>query len=558
MEITFNAENLSLVNTFSSSFACYLFKPKRTKNGTKWVGGVDPVLGAELIQNGEKVKGKIPTNSLESVTYLTRYVTGLWYVPRIQTKDERAREIVSLLSKEILPGVRVPKLFNNKWQVLMAAMLSIHARMDLSRLWFSSINGMDFHDLLKTSPSMLGKHIEKSTGKSAGFRVRFLIEMARDLHETYPDCVDPLDSICRKPIPEIRQELLNIRNIGPKVCDCFLLNAIGYVEASPVDVHVKRVAEYIGVLPPNLGHPFPRYCSQFVCSRESSVRYGLPLCPKAERTIEYLDSSGSARGTCVKAALARKFKDAGWIQALLFLFGQRFCVWKPRSGPSCESCPLKDYCSKDQIELSKPLRVRRRSARAKRKVSLRTGFVKIPLLELYPEEEDAVREHMKAILQKAKEKNLHLGTRGSIFAATCLWLACRSRNLPVLAKEVAQKYSVRWSDLLRLVSRIRMETELKIPLIGSAAFCERLRRAFILPDEVVHTAISLLKERRIFGKAPQSLAAAIVYLASEKLDQPIAIHTLSQALMLSTVTVSNTVKQLVKSGDVTGISEFKS
>lgn len=217
-------------------------------------------------------------------------------------------------------------------------MFSIHARMGLSRLWFSSINDMDFNGILRMSSSVLGEYIEKSTGKSAGFRVRFLIEMAKDLYATYPDCLGPLDSICGKPIPRIRQELLNIRNIGPKVCDCFLLNAVGHVEASRVDIHVKRVAEYIGILPPNLGQPSLRYCRSFVCSREASLRYRLSLCPKAERTIGYFDSSGSARGTCVRAALAHKFKDARWIQALLFLFGQRFCVWKPRSGPPCESC----------------------------------------------------------------------------------------------------------------------------------------------------------------------------------------------------------------------------
>lgn len=545
MEITLDVENFSLDNTLLSSFGCYLFNQVTTKDGPKWIGLVDPIRGAEIFQNGNEIRAKLPTNSSETLDYLTRYVTGLWHTPELEAKDERAKKILTLLSKDVLPGVRVPLLHRNKWHVLISVMLSIHARMSLSRSWFASLAHLDLHKLTNMSSSKLGGYIKETTGKSAGFRLRFLTEMIEDLHSKYSEDEDPLDEICRMSPSMRRLELMGIRNIGPKVCDCFLLNAVGDIDASPIDVHVKRVSEYLGILPPNIGQPIPLYCRKFACSKASSEQYDLPLCPRAERTIEYLDDSKYLGGTCAKAALNHKFKDAGWVQALLFLFGQKYCIWKPRSGPACDSCPLKEYCSREEIELKVPAKIHIKQLEPRRRFSIEPQFLKIPLLELYPTEEEVVYNKMKEILEEARQKKISYHVRGASLNAACLWLACRYKGLPVLVREVAERYSVKVSEILRVSSQIREETNLPIKLVNPLAYCERLKRLFGSSEGLIETAICLTKKIR-YGKSPVSLAAAGIYLASKKHGYPVTMEMISEALMISSVTIRNTAKKLMR------------
>ena len=545
METTLYAENFDLDNSLLSSFACYLFNRVITKNGTKWVGLVNPIRGAELAQHGNEIRAKVPTNSSETLDYLTRYVTGLWHTPEFETKDARAKKILASLSKDILPGIRVPRLHHNRWHVLISAMLSIHARMSLSRSWFASLTHLGTHKLTNMSSSKLGGYVKENTGKSAGFRMRFLTEMIDDLHSKYPDDENPLDVICSLSSPVIRLELMSVRNIGPKVCDCFLLNAVGDIDAPPVDIHVKRVSEYLGILPPNIGQPIPSYCRKFACSIASSEHYDLPLCPRAERTIEYLDNSEYSGGTCARAALNHKFKEAGWVQALLFLFGQKYCVWKPRSGPACHCCPLKEYCSREDIESKRPSKIYLRRSKPPRRSSTRPEFLKIPLLELYPTEEKVVHEKMREILKEARQKKIGFGVKRASLNAACLWLACRHRGLPVLIKEVVEKYSVKASEFLRISYQIREKTDLTTKLVKPSAYCERFRRLFGFPEDLVRTASFFASKIRRFSGSPVSLAAASIYLASKKHGGHLTMEEISQALMISSVTIRNVVKKLV-------------
>ena len=503
-----------------------------------------PIRGAELSQYGNEIRVKLATNSSETLDYLTRYVTGLWHTPQFETTDARAKKILTSLSKDILPGVRVPRLHHNRWHVLISAMLSIHARMSLSRSWFTSLAHLGIHKLTNMSSSKLGGYVKEYTGKSAGFRTRFLTEMMNDLHSKYSDDEDPLDVICRMPPQMIRLELMSVRNIGPKVCDCFLLNGVGDIEAPPVDIHVKRVSEYLGILPSNIGQPIPLYCRKFTCSVASSEQYDLPLCPRAERTIEYLDNSEYSGGTCARAALNHKFKEAGWVQALLFLFGQKYCVWKPRSGPACDSCPLKEYCSMKEIELKRLSEIYRR-LEPRRRFPNRPQFLKIPLFELYPTEEEVVHEKMRDILRETRQKKIGYGTKTASLSAACLWLACRHKGLPVLIKEVAERYSVKASEFLRVSYRIREKTDLTAKFVKSSVYCERLRRLFGFPDDLVRTASYFASKMRMFSGSPVSLAAATIYLASKKHGYHVTMEEISQALMISSVTIRNAVKKLM-------------
>jgi hypothetical protein len=151
--------------------------------------------------------------------------------------------------------------------------------------------------------------------------MRYLLETLTDIRQKHGNVADALENIAKMPLPLARLELCRVRNLGPKVVDCFLLNALGDLSAPPVDVHVARMAGELGLIPKGMQLPSPGYCRKHICSENDALDLNVPWCPKAMRTQLCLKSSTSTRGTCIRAALNQRFENSGWIQALLFSQG---------------------------------------------------------------------------------------------------------------------------------------------------------------------------------------------------------------------------------------------
>ena len=71
----------------------------------------------------------------------------------------------------------------------------------------------------------------------AGYRAQYIIEAARMVGQGRID----LAGLSPQPAAVIREALLQIHGVGPKVADCVLLYGFGKVERYPVDVWIKRV-----------------------------------------------------------------------------------------------------------------------------------------------------------------------------------------------------------------------------------------------------------------------------------------------------------------------------
>lgn len=68
-----------------------------------------------------------------------------------------------------------------------------------------------------------------------GFRAKYILDAARK-------CSGPLDlgELRKLPIDRAREALMTISGVGPKVADCTLLFGLGFVNAFPMDVWMKR------------------------------------------------------------------------------------------------------------------------------------------------------------------------------------------------------------------------------------------------------------------------------------------------------------------------------
>jgi len=92
--------------------------------------------------------------------------------------------------------------------------------------------GFDF-----PSPKMLASCSEEELKAcGAGYRARFILDTAQAVAEGYD-----LDAIAQLPFEQARQELTKFPGVGLKVADCVCLYALGFAQAFPADVWMRRV-----------------------------------------------------------------------------------------------------------------------------------------------------------------------------------------------------------------------------------------------------------------------------------------------------------------------------
>ena len=77
----------------------------------------------------------------------------------------------------------------------------------------------------------------------SGFRAKYIISAAEAVVNGDID----FDSLKASDYETAKKMLMKIKGVGPKVADCVLLFGLGFTEAFPVDVWIKRVvSKYYG------------------------------------------------------------------------------------------------------------------------------------------------------------------------------------------------------------------------------------------------------------------------------------------------------------------------
>ncbi len=85
----------------------------------------------------------------------------------------------------------------------------------------------------------------------AGFRAKYIIDAAQKVSSGEIDLI----SLSSLPVPELRQVLMKIKGVGPKVADCTMLYGMHRLECFPLDVWMKRAMEHYfqGMTPEDFG-----------------------------------------------------------------------------------------------------------------------------------------------------------------------------------------------------------------------------------------------------------------------------------------------------------------
>ena len=74
----------------------------------------------------------------------------------------------------------------------------------------------------------------------AGYRATYILDSAARIAQGYD-----LAAVSAMGFQEAKKELMTFKGVGPKVAECIMLFSMGFDEAFPVDVWVKRISAYL-------------------------------------------------------------------------------------------------------------------------------------------------------------------------------------------------------------------------------------------------------------------------------------------------------------------------
>ena len=171
--------------------------------------------------------------------------------------DRDYAEIVSKLSKkdEIIkaaidyaPGIRI--INQEFFQCLVSFIISQNNRIprikkivnNLSRRYgeyIDTIEGEEYFSFPLAS-KLYGVTAEELMESNTGFRGKYIVDAVNKYVE---ECFKETE-LQQLTTVEIREELMKIKGVGPKVADCVILFSLEKRDAFPTDVWVKRVMSY--------------------------------------------------------------------------------------------------------------------------------------------------------------------------------------------------------------------------------------------------------------------------------------------------------------------------
>ena len=143
-----------------------------------------------------------------------------------------AVDITLKKATEHFPGLRIMK--QDPWETLVTFILSQNSNIP-------RIKGMverlcERFDGMFPSPEEI-LNMDSLDYLRCGYRAPYILDAARRAADGKLD----LDMLTERPTEEVKEALLQVHGVGPKVADCVLLYGFGRLECYPMDVWMKRV-----------------------------------------------------------------------------------------------------------------------------------------------------------------------------------------------------------------------------------------------------------------------------------------------------------------------------
>uniref|UniRef100_A0A7C4JSA1 Endonuclease III n=1 Tax=Thermodesulfobacterium geofontis TaxID=1295609 RepID=A0A7C4JSA1_9BACT len=208
---------------------------------------------------------------------------------KLQELKKRVREIIKRL-KKAYPDAKIALNFKNPLQLLVATILSAQCTDE-------RVNEVtkDLFKKYKTAKDFAEADLDELAEdiKSTGFyrqKAQYIKECCKILVEKY-----------NGEVPKTMEELLELPGVARKTANIVLANAYGIIEGIPVDTHVRKVSQRLGIVSSK--------------QPEKMEKELMEIVPK---------------------------KDWFAFPYLIQAHGRKICLGRK---PKCEECILKDLCN---------------------------------------------------------------------------------------------------------------------------------------------------------------------------------------------------------------------
>lgn len=162
------------------------------------------------------------------------------------------------------PGIRI--LRQEPWEALCCFILSQNNNITrikgiVQRLCEQLGNKLPGGFAFPTAQTLASCSAEDLAPIRSGFRAKYLIDAAQKIASGTID----LEALKTAPINDVRQTLMTIQGIGPKVAECVALYGLHRLEAFPLDVWMKRAMETLfpGMTAADFG-PYAGIAQQYI------------------------------------------------------------------------------------------------------------------------------------------------------------------------------------------------------------------------------------------------------------------------------------------------------
>ncbi len=145
---------------------------------------------------------------------------------------------------EFAPGIRI--LNQEPWECLISFIISQNNRIPMIKQVIKNISKMYGNEIenerymFPTVDELRVSDISGLEKCKSGFRAKYILDAVEKVGSGKID----LENLKNFDTNKIKEELLDIKGVGPKVSDCILLFSFGRCEVFPTDVWIKRIMEH--------------------------------------------------------------------------------------------------------------------------------------------------------------------------------------------------------------------------------------------------------------------------------------------------------------------------
>lgn len=168
---------------------------------------------------------------------------------------------------------------------------------------------------------------------------------------------------------------------------------------------------------------------------------------------------------------------------------------------------------------------------------------------------DVVKENAALIVRRAWKNGLKIGRSWKGIATASIYLSCQIFSIPKTLKDLSYQSGISrktiWDSYKRIIEKIKhrkVETLSRTNLIVS-----KLVNNLRLRGEVEEHALKIIedfkKEKKMYGRKPEVVAAIAVYLACRKLNQKISQRKIAQTISISRSTLIRILKEMQNKDD---------